>query len=179
MNNTRARANERRNDRRPNRQYANQFDVYEEEKQQQQGNEDFATIGEVEIEELADEVVHVNGVSSSSPTAMMMNTGAVRSCCFEEQLFDEIKPLDHDINVIMANESTAPAMGVGCVKFTCGEINKGKKKVMVDNVLYVPKLKFNLLSLAYLINDYNVKLEIDHGATFLKAKRGEYSTYPP
>ncbi len=173
MNNTRARANDRRNDRRPNRQYANQFDVYEEEEQQQQGNEDFATIGAVEIEELANEVVHVNSVCSSSPKAMMMDTGAARSCCFEEQLFEEIKPLDHDINVIMANGSTAPAMGVGCIKFTCGEINKGKKKVMVDNVLYVPKLKFNLLSLAHLIDDYNVKLEIDHSAAFLKSKRGD------
>ncbi|CEM19559.1 unnamed protein product [Vitrella brassicaformis CCMP3155] len=173
MKNTRARANDRRNDRRPNRQYANQFDVYEEEQQQQQGNEDFVTIGAVEIEELADEVVHVNGVCSSSPTAMMMDTRAARSCCFEEQLFDEIKPLDHDINVIMANRSTAPAMGVGCIKFTYGEINKGKKKIIVDNVLYVPKLKFNLLSLAHLIDDYNVKLEIDHGAAFLKARRGD------
>ncbi|CEM36987.1 unnamed protein product [Vitrella brassicaformis CCMP3155] len=94
-------------------------------------------------------------------------------CCFKEQLFDEIKTLDHDINVIMANGSTASAMGVGCIKFTCGEITKGKKNVMVDNVLYVPKLKFNLLSLAHLIDDYNIKLEIDHGAAFLKAKRGD------
>ncbi|CEM31455.1 unnamed protein product [Vitrella brassicaformis CCMP3155] len=82
--------------------------------------------------------------SSGAPFRAYPRAG--KTCCHQQFLFDEIKPLDRHIKTVMADGTSVPARGVGRIKYTCKEVNNGKKTVCVDGVLYVPDLKFDLFS---------------------------------
>ncbi|CEM34227.1 unnamed protein product [Vitrella brassicaformis CCMP3155] len=131
---------------------------------------DLEMVGTVTAVECEEEVVNVSAVSVR-PTSMMIDSGAGKTCCHQQFLFDEIKPLDRHIKIVMADGTSVPARGVGRIKYTCKEVNNGKKTVCVDGVLYVPDLKFNLFSVAHLVDQSCIEFLIGPGAAHMTATR--------
>ncbi|CEM29330.1 unnamed protein product [Vitrella brassicaformis CCMP3155] len=100
----------------------------------------------------------------------MEMVGTVTAIEREEEVVN-IKPLDRHIKIVTADGTSVPARGVGRIKYTCKEVNNGKKTVCVDGVLYVPDLKFNLFSVAYLVDKFCIEFVIGPGAAHMTATR--------
>mmetsp|Transcript_41961 Transcript_41961/g.119023 ORF Transcript_41961/g.119023 Transcript_41961/m.119023 type:complete len:138 (-) Transcript_41961:557-970(-) len=65
--------------------------------------------------------IHTNqldGCEQINDTSMMIDSGAGKTCCHQQFLFDEIKPLDRHIKIVMADGTSVPARGVGRIKYT-------------------------------------------------------------
>jgi hypothetical protein len=67
----------------------------------------------------------------------IIDSGTSRSMCFDINKFDEMEPLRDEIQIQVASGHVTTASGVGRIG-------------MINNVLYVPELKKNLLSVQQL-----------------------------
>lgn len=74
--------------------------------------------------------------------AWWFDSGATSHVCKDRRWFKEFRPIDDGSIVKMGNVATEPILGLGCVNlvFTSG------KSLYLDNVLFVPGIRKNLLS---------------------------------
>ena len=74
----------------------------------------------------------------------ILDSGASRHMTSKKNWYSSWKPLQEPINVIVGNDARIPTKGLGNISFLA---STGEKKQLTD-VLYVPKIKKNLLSIA-------------------------------
>ncbi|GKE96367.1 ty1-copia retrotransposon protein, partial [Tanacetum coccineum] len=99
----------------------------------------------VENEIIAAVVVEMNLVEDKS--AWIMDSGASRHLCNNKRLFHQFEEVADRGQVYMGNDGTARVIGKGKVflKFTSG------KTLALNNVLYVPSLRRNMVSRSLLV----------------------------
>ncbi|GBM84188.1 Copia protein [Araneus ventricosus] len=112
-----------------------------------------------------------------------LDSGATSHMCFNEHLFTEINPID-DTYVTLAVDKTVKAIAKGTVTFDVlfGNQTKG---ITLQNVLYIPELKNNLISISKVTaNNFTVKVQRNHASvinsineTVLIAKREKVLYY--
>ena len=83
----------------------------------------------------------------------ILDSGASQHMTNKKNWYSSWKPLQEPINVIVGNDAKIPAEGLGNISFLA---STGEKKQLTD-VLYVPKIKRNLLSIAA-ITDRGLKV---------------------
>ncbi|PHT41242.1 hypothetical protein CQW23_20096 [Capsicum baccatum] len=81
-----------------------------------------------------------------NPRAWWMDSGATRHVCASKELFSTYAPAQAEETIYMANSATAKVEGIGkvCLKMTSGKV------LTLNNVLYVPELRRNLISVSLL-----------------------------
>jgi transposase InsO family protein len=79
----------------------------------------------------------------------IMDSGASRTMCSRREWFTHYVPLQSPINVVLGDESSIPAPGVGRITVRMRAENKWTHSIFQD-VLYVPNLHGNLLSVPHL-----------------------------
>ncbi|GBL98972.1 Retrovirus-related Pol polyprotein from transposon TNT 1-94 [Araneus ventricosus] len=106
-----------------------------------------------------------------------LDSGATSHMCFNEHLFTEINPID-DTYVKLAVDKTVKAIAKGTVTFDV-LVGNQTKGITLQNVLYIPDLKNNLISISKVTaNNFTVKFQRNHASvinskneTVLIAKR--------
>ncbi|KAF5819156.1 putative RNA-directed DNA polymerase [Helianthus annuus] len=85
--------------------------------------------------------------------AWWVDSGATSHVCKDLKWFEEFEPLEDGSVLRMGNVATEPIKGVGKIRlvFTSG------KHLLLDNVLYVPGIRKNLLS-GIVLNNLETKL---------------------
>ncbi|KAF3633924.1 putative glucan endo-1,3-beta-glucosidase A-like [Capsicum annuum] len=80
------------------------------------------------------------------PREWWMDSGATRHVCANKELFSSFAPAQVEEIIYMANSVTAKVEGTGkvCLKMTSGKV------LTPNNVLYIPKLRRNLISVSLL-----------------------------
>ncbi|GBM95568.1 Retrovirus-related Pol polyprotein from transposon TNT 1-94, partial [Araneus ventricosus] len=83
--------------------------------------------------------------------------------CFNEHLFTEINPID-DTYVKLAVDKTVKAIAKGTVTFDV-LVGNQTKGITLQNVLYIPELKNNLISISKVTaNNFTVKFQQNHAS---------------
>ncbi|GBN54549.1 hypothetical protein AVEN_85602-1 [Araneus ventricosus] len=81
--------------------------------------------------------------------------------CFNESLFTEINPID-DTYVKLDVDKTVKALAKGTLTFDV-RVGNQTKGITLQNVLYIPNLKKNLISISKVTaNDFTVKFQRNH-----------------
>jgi hypothetical protein len=78
-----------------------------------------------------------------------MDSGASRTMCSNQKWFQQYSPLTKDIPVILGDNSAIQGVGQGHVHVRMRAGNEWNE-VILQNVLYVPDLHGNLLSISHL-----------------------------
>ncbi|GBM85899.1 Retrovirus-related Pol polyprotein from transposon TNT 1-94 [Araneus ventricosus] len=90
-----------------------------------------------------------------------LDSGATSRMCFNEDLFTEINPID-DTYVKLAVDKTVKALAKATVTFDV-LVGNQTKGITLQNVLYIPDLKNNLISISKLTaNNFTVKFQRNH-----------------
>ena len=91
-------------------------------------------------------VSEVNMVGSN-PQEWWIDTGATRHVCCDRRMFTTLEPVSNGEKVFMGNSATSDVAGIGKVvlKMTSG------KELTLNNVLFVPEIRKNLVSGSLLI----------------------------
>ncbi|KAF3650354.1 putative phosphoserine aminotransferase, chloroplastic-like [Capsicum annuum] len=81
-----------------------------------------------------------------NPHEWWMDSGATRHVCANKELFSSFAPAQAEEMLYMANSTTAKVEGTGkiCLKMISGKV------LTLNNVLYVPELCRNLISISLL-----------------------------
>ncbi|KAF3655302.1 putative ankyrin repeat-containing protein-like isoform 2 [Capsicum annuum] len=81
-----------------------------------------------------------------NPREWLMDSGATRYVCANKKLFSMFAPAQVEEMIYMANSATTKVEGTGkvCLKMTSGKV------LTLNNVLYVPELRKNLISISLL-----------------------------
>ncbi|KAL0453364.1 UNVERIFIED_CONTAM: hypothetical protein Slati_1314500 [Sesamum latifolium] len=105
-------------------------------------------------EVIATVVVEANLVEND--TDWILDTGASRHFCSNKELFQELQEAHVDEYIFMGNSTTAEVLGKGKVflKLTSG------KTLTLNDVLYVPSLRRNLIS-GSLLNKAGLKIVLE------------------
>ena len=111
-------------------------------------------------------VSEVNFVGSN-PKEWWIDTGATRHVCSSKEMFTSFEPLDGE-KVFMGNSASSAVEGQGKVllKMTSG------KQLTLNNVLYVPKIRKNLVS-GSLLNKHGFRMVFESDKVIL-SKSGMY-----
>ncbi|RVW26496.1 Retrovirus-related Pol polyprotein from transposon TNT 1-94 [Vitis vinifera] len=93
-------------------------------------------------------VVSEVNLVGSNPKEWWIDTGATRHVCSDKKMFSTFEPIENGEKVFMGNSATSEIKGQGKVilKMTSG------KELTLTNVLYVPKIRKNLVSGSLLNN---------------------------
>ena len=104
----------------------------------------------------------------SNPKEWWINTGATHHVCSDKKMFLAFEPIEIGEKVIMGNSTTMKKQGQGKVvlKMMSG------KELTVTNVLYVPKIRKNLVS-GSLLNSHGFWLVFESDK-FVLSKSGMY-----
>ncbi|PHU17071.1 hypothetical protein BC332_12766 [Capsicum chinense] len=83
---------------------------------------------------------------TGNPREWWMDSGATRHVCANKELFSSFAPAQVKEMIYMANSTTAKVEATGkiCLKMTSGKV------LTLNNVLYVPELRRNLISVSLL-----------------------------
>ena len=116
---------------------------------------------------LYDVVSEVNLVGSN-PREWWIDTGATRHVCSDKSLFSSFKPAGNGEKIYMGNSATSEIEGQGKVilKMTSG------KELTLNNVLYVPEIRKNLVS-GSLLNKHGFRMVFESDKVVL-TKNGMY-----
>ncbi|KAL0325009.1 UNVERIFIED_CONTAM: Retrovirus-related Pol polyprotein from transposon TNT 1-94 [Sesamum radiatum] len=100
--------------------------------------------------------------------AWWIDSGATTHACKDRGWFKVFQPVDDGLVLHMGNESSAPIFGVGSVgsEFTSG------KTISLSNVLYVPKLRKNLV-FGSVLNKYGFR-EVFESDKYILSKSGVF-----
>ncbi|KAF3614461.1 putative phosphoserine aminotransferase, chloroplastic-like [Capsicum annuum] len=81
-----------------------------------------------------------------NPREWWMDSGVTRHVCSNKELFSSFTLAQVEEMIYIANSATAKVEGTGkvCLKMTSGKV------LTLNNVLYVPKLRWNLISVSLL-----------------------------
>ena len=101
----------------------------------------------VVIEEVCSSMEEVSHNSS-----WVLDSGASRHMTGEKSLYSSMQPLEEPVTVTVGNNARCPTKGKGTISFVTanGETRK------ISDVLYVPKIKRNLLSIAAITDQGHV-----------------------
>ena len=90
---------------------------------------------------------------NSNPMEWWMDTGATRHVCSDKSLFKSFEQVDNGEKLFMGNSATSKIAGQGSVilKMTSG------KELTLNNVLYVPEIRKNLVS-GSLLNKHGFRI---------------------
>lgn len=91
-------------------------------------------------------------VQSSSTSSSIIDTGASGHMCLSLSLFHDIFTLSRPVQVVLPDGSIKQFTTAGKVHLS--------DKIMHQVVLYIPELKYNLLSVIKLLNDEQLSLHI-------------------
>jgi len=105
----------------------------------------------------------------SNPTEWILDTGATRHFCSNKDLIHDFKDAPDGEHVFMGNAATTGVIGKGKIllKFT------SRKSLCLNNILYVPSLRRNLVSSSLLdvtgfeVNQKAEKIVILHNWIFV------------
>ncbi|KAL0453982.1 UNVERIFIED_CONTAM: Retrovirus-related Pol polyprotein from transposon TNT 1-94 [Sesamum latifolium] len=107
------------------------------------------------------------GKRKDDDVAWWIDSGATTHACKDRGWFKVFQPVDDGFVLHMGNESSAPIVGVGSVvlEFTFG------KTINLSNVLYVPRLRKNLVSGSVLNKcGFRQVFESDNKMVYLRGK---------
>ena len=104
----------------------------------------------VAIEKLCAKVVHSNGADDH----WIIDSGATRHMTSHKDWYSSLRPIGDDTVVAVGNDAKCPAKGLGTIYFMT---NDSATKNLSD-VLYVPDIKRNLLSVVATITDRDLKV---------------------
>lgn len=93
--------------------------------------------------------VYVNQVKKSNKLEWLIDTAASNHFCNNLNLFSNYRPVNNMSMSLAANNSETPISGIGTVMFYVRDNGK-KKKVVLNDVMYSPNLRRNLISGAHL-----------------------------
>ena len=125
-----------------------------------------AHIAEDTNEIIAAVISEINLVDNK--TEWIVDTGATKHFCSDKELFAEFKEATGGEQVFMGNSSSSEVLGKGKILL---KLNSGKS-LSLQNVLYVPSLRRNLISGA-LLNKAGVKLVFE-GDKLVLSRNGEF-----
>ena len=102
----------------------------------------------------------------SNPKEWWIDTGVTRHVCYDKKMFSTFEPIETGENVLMGNSATSDIKGQGKVvlKMTY------EKELTLKNVLYVPKIRKNLVSGSFL-NSHGFRLVFESDK-FVLSKSG-------
>ena len=83
----------------------------------------------------------------------VIDSGATNHMCFDKSLFKNISNIDENISVKVGDGSSLPVEGKGDVRINIKLPTKRVIKCHLKNVLYVPKLAHNLISVSQIAQD--------------------------
>ncbi len=87
-------------------------------------------------------------LSASTPSKWIIDSGASCHMCCDSELFDKLEDLKHPIDVSIGDGRTLKATGRGIIFVNMKLPNKKWNECRLLDVLYVPKLSYNLLSIS-------------------------------
>ena len=90
---------------------------------------------------------HVLGVRKPAEN-WIVDSGATCHICNSKELFDNLRPLSKPQKVTLGDDRTLEAIGTGAVEVELKLPGEESKVGRLSNVLYVPTLAYNLLSVA-------------------------------
>ena len=104
----------------------------------------------------------------SNPKEWWIDNGATHHVCFDKKMFSTFEPIETGEKVFMGNSATSNLKRQGKVvlKMTFG------KELTFTNVLYVPKIRRNLVS-GSLLNSHGFQLVFESDK-FVLSKSGMY-----
>ena len=85
-------------------------------------------------------------LSASTTTKWIIDSGASCHMCCDSGLFDKLEVLTHPIEVSVGDGHSLKATGRGIISLNMKLSDEKLKKCRLSDVLYVPKLSYNLLS---------------------------------
>ena len=130
---------------------------------------DAVNMSEAELELfIAIEEVCSSAQASKSDDSWVLDSGATRHMTSKKEWLHSLRPLRESINVTVGNNAKCPVEGSGTVSFTT--LNGETKKL--SEVLYVPQIKRNLISVAA-ITDRALKVNFDSKGAEIKDKYGK------
>ena len=132
----------------------------------QDQNNTHANIVEQNNEIIAAVVSEINLVNNK--TEWIVDTGATKHFCADKELFAEFTGANQGEQVFMGNSSSSDVLGKGTVIL---KLNSGKS-LSLQNVMYVPSLRRNLISGA-LLNKAGVKLVFE-GDKLVLSRNGKF-----
>ena len=94
-------------------------------------------------------VSHLGNATASD--RWILDLGASHNMCSNRSWFSHFKPLPSPINVVLADDHTIQGMGVGHITVMAMAGDKWHHAILQE-VLYVPELQGNLLSVPQLVN---------------------------
>ena len=100
----------------------------------------------------------------------IIDSGASRNMCSHRAWFHNFSPLVPPINVILGDDSSILAMGVGCLS-TRMYANGTTKPVVLQDILYVPDLHGNLLSVLHFAQRGTEMRFVDDGCRILDQRK--------
>ena len=95
-------------------------------------------------------------------TPWCLDSGATSHLCSNEAMFTSSKTVDSGLR--LASSAVTPVAAIGNVKITTN-VGKHSKRIELRNVLYVPELRTNLLSVSKLVDKGNHVTFTKEGAT--------------
>ena len=132
----------------------------------QNNNNNHAHIVENSNDIIAAVVSEINLVGDK--TEWIVDTGATKHFCADKELFADFVEANQGEQVFMGNSSSSEVLGKGSVIL---KLNSGKS-LSLQNVMYVPSLRRNLISGA-LLNKAGVKLVFE-GDKLVLSRNGEF-----
>ena len=91
---------------------------------------------------------HALSASSNEQCTWIIDSGATCHMCHDRKSFTTLYQLQEAINVMLGDRRMLTAVGKGKVALNMILPNGGSKLCTVHDVLYVPKLSYNLISVA-------------------------------
>ena len=111
-------------------------------------------VGDMNLSAIISEV----NLVGSNPKEWWIDTGATRHVSFDKKMFSSFEPVENGEKMYMGNSATSEVKGQGKVilKMTSG------KELTLNNVLYVPEIRKNLVSGSLLSkHDFRLVFESD------------------
>ena len=99
-------------------------------------------------EEKTDGLVVTHALTTGHTGSWIIDSGAICHMCASKELFVDLKPLEKPMNVTLGDGRTLKAMGRGLISMEMKLPNGVKRKCNLLDVVYVPDLSYNLLSVS-------------------------------
>ena len=116
-----------------------------------------------------------NQVLSANSTGPMngriVDSGATCHMCCDDKLFDELHSLKQPLEVMLGNGYAVEATGRGTVALELTKVGKKASRCRLHEVLYVPDLSYNLLSVSKAVKAGKVVKFTETGCEILDSNK--------
>ena len=126
-----------------------------------------------------DALIATHALQAGSAGNWIVDSGATCHMCSNKKMFMDLKPLEEPMEVTLGDGHTLQAVGRGVVSLKMKLPSGVTRKCNVQDVLYVPALSYNLLSVSQAaergkvtgFNDSGCQISGSHGRLIAKATR--------